>query len=82
MRMKTMPGELKPDALCPKCGADLDCLVDETSPGGVTRWLYHRKGSPKARRKRRCIIVYFDFETAQRERRKLETRPKVSKTKD
>jgi hypothetical protein len=73
-----MPGELKSSARCPKCKTPIIALIDTTYPGGfVERILIHTKPG-NARRKYRCRIRYDDFKTAQRERRKLETRPKVS----
>jgi hypothetical protein len=51
-----MPGQLRPDAVCPKCGEDLEAMVRETSRNGVVSEFYHAKGSPKARRKRRCVM--------------------------
>ena len=36
-----MPGELKPDALCPKCGDPLLVLTDTSNTDGVKREYYH-----------------------------------------
>ncbi len=64
------------NAHCPKCGDPLAGLVDTAEPGGkVTRELFHDRwpgASPKARRKRRCVQRFSDFDVAQRERNKLE----------
>ncbi len=71
-----MPGLLKRNAHCPKCGDPLLALVDTTQPSGnVTRELFHDRwpgASLKARRKRRCVQQFSDFDMAQRERNKLE----------
>lgn len=67
-----MPGELKPDAVCPKCGDPLEALVDETNRERVKREYYHGKNSPRARRRRRCVVVFTDHKAAARERDGLE----------
>ena len=74
----TMPGELKRSARCPKCKTPIIALIDTTFLGKTLRELIHAKPLDGSRRKRRCELTFSDFETAQRERRKLETRPKVS----
>jgi anaerobic ribonucleoside-triphosphate reductase len=51
-----MPGQLKPDAVCPNCGNDLEAMVRTTSQDGVVSEFYHAKASSKARRKRRCVM--------------------------
>ena len=78
----TMPGELKRSARCPKCKTPIIALIDTSYQGKVERELIHAKPRNGSRRKRSCLLKYSDFETAQRERRKLETRPKVSNKKD
>jgi hypothetical protein len=67
-----MPGELKPDAVCPKCGDPLLAIVDESSIEQITREYFHGKTSPKARRRRRCVVIFYDHVAAVNERRKLE----------
>ena len=70
-----MPGELKPGAVCPKCGDPLLALVDTSSTAGVKREYYHDRwpgASPKGRRKRRCVRYFTDHAAAARERRRLE----------
>ncbi len=73
-----MPALLKKSAHCPKCGDPLAALVDQTEPGGhVTRELFHDRwpgASPKARRRRRCVQRFTDFDLAQSERAKLEVK--------
>ena len=76
-----MPGELKRSARCPKCRTPIIALIDTTNSEGVTRELFHVRYN-NGRRKRRCLIRYSDYETACVERRKLETRPKVSNKKE
>lgn len=71
-----MPGQLKRTARCPKCGDDLDAIIDETSRAGVIREYFHAKGSPKARRRRRCRVAFTDFDIAGAERRGLEVKPR------
>lgn len=67
-----MPGELKPSAVCPLCGYDLILIVDTSNTAGVRREYFHGKGSPKARRKRRCFRVFADHAEAAIERKGLE----------
>jgi hypothetical protein len=75
-----MPGQLRSDAECPRCGYPLECLVDETCQRvlfgvrstTVKRWYYHGKPSPKARRAPRHMRVFDDLKIAQAERRALE----------
>lgn len=67
-----MPGLLKPDAACPKCGTDLLAITDLTSTEKIVREYIHQKGSPKARRKRRCLKLFTDTTEAAHERRALE----------
>lgn len=68
-----MPGELKPDAVCPKCGDPLQALVDTSDANGVMCVYYHMKNSPRARRRRRCVVTFTDKEAARQERAGLET---------
>ena len=69
-----MPGQLRKSARCPVCGDGLLALTDLTTPGGfVTREYFHEKLG-KARRKRRCVRKFTDYEydKACTERRRLE----------
>ena len=78
-----MPGQLRPDSSCPKCGDPLLAIVDTTTPGRripggaiVTREYFHDRwpgASPKARRKRRCLRKFQNYQAAQLERQNLET---------
>lgn len=70
----SVPGQLKRNARCPVCGTDLCAITDWSSADGVVREYFHRKGSPKARRKRRCIRQFSSSSLAQAERAGLETR--------
>jgi hypothetical protein len=67
-----MPGELKAEAVCPLCGEDLICIVDESNLARVRREYFHGKPTWKARRKRRCVRVFADHDAAARERKALE----------
>lgn len=67
-----MPGELKPDAVCPKCGESLAVLIDTTNAEGVEREYIHAKAGPKVRRKRRCLRWFTDHDKAHAERKGLE----------
>lgn len=67
-----MPGQLKNDAVCPHCGDDLICIIDESNTEYVRREYIHAKGSPKARRRRRCVRTFTDHDEAARERKALE----------
>lgn len=53
-----MPGLLKENAACPKCGDQLIAIVRTTNRKGVTAEFHHEKGSPKARRRRFCKVFY------------------------
>lgn len=66
-----MPGELKPSAVCPICGYDLILIADTSNMAGVRREYFHDKGSPKARRKRRCFRFFADHAEAAIERKGL-----------
>ena len=67
-----MPGQLKNDAVCPHCGDDLICIIDESNTEYVRRDYIHAKGSPKARWRRRCVRIFTDHDEAARERKALE----------
>lgn len=67
-----MPGILRPDSECPKCGDGLMAIVDTSNYAGVTREYYHQRGSPKARLRRKCIKRFSDHDEAATERRGLE----------
>lgn len=69
-----MPGELRGNAKCPRCGDPLLVLSDLTSVsrGVIEREYFHDKWSPKARRRRRCKFTFTDFDDAAVERRRLE----------
>lgn len=67
-----MAGELRASAVCPVCGDDLIMITDTSDQTGVIREYYHAKGSPKARRKRRCLRIFTDHAEAARERKGLE----------
>jgi hypothetical protein len=67
-----MPGLLKPSARCPMCGDALAALVDTSNSLGVVREYFHEKGSPKARRRRRCKRFFGDHDMARAERSGLE----------
>ena len=63
---------MKNDAVCPLCGDDLICIIDESNTEYVRRDYIHAKGSPKARRRRRCVRIFTDHDEAARERKALE----------
>lgn len=67
-----MPGELRRTAICPCCGYGLICIVDTSNTEQVRREYFHAKGSPKARRKRRCVRIFTDHAEAASERKALE----------
>jgi hypothetical protein len=67
-----MPGQLKADAECPKCGDPLAALVDTTDTAGVLRVYYHGLKPGRVRRRRSCSRNFTDREAAARERRGLE----------
>jgi hypothetical protein len=69
-----MPGELKPDAVCPLCEHPLLMITDTTNSDGVTREYYHQKLGPKHRRKRFCRQYFVSHVKAQLERDELEGR--------
>ena len=52
-----MPGLLRVDACCPRCGDPIEALVHTSSHEHVIAEYYHSPGSPKARRKRRCKVI-------------------------
>ena len=63
---------MKNDAVCPLCGDDLICIIDESNTEYVRRDYIHAKGSPKARWRRRCVRIFTDHDEAARERKALE----------
>jgi hypothetical protein len=71
-----MPGQLRPDALCPICGYGLLVIVDTSSTGRLTRDYYHLKPVPGERRKHRCTRLFLgkkERDEATQERFFLET---------
>jgi predicted transcriptional regulator len=67
-----MPGLLRSDATCPRCGDPLDAIVDETNRDGVTRKYYHGKRNLRVRRMLPCKVRFSDHDEAADERKALE----------
>lgn len=68
----TMPGQLKPDAKCPKCGDPLEALVDTSNEQGVSRKYFHGKRHAKVRRMLPCKAYFESHVQAATERKALE----------
>lgn len=69
-----MPGLLRPDAVCPRCGDPLEVLIDTENREGIQREYHHAKPHPKSRRKKFCKAFFAvrDIEWGRKERRELE----------
>jgi hypothetical protein len=65
-----MPGLLRSNALCPRCGEPLEGLVDTSSTLCVIREYFHQKRG--LRRPTRCKFRFFDHKLAHAERYALE----------
>lgn len=55
-----MPGHIPPNAECPKCREKISAIVRTWGKYETVAEYYHEKGSPKARRKRRCKMTFAE----------------------
>ena len=72
-----MPGQLKPDSLCPECGDPLLMIVDTVNSERLIREYHHDKTHPRVRRRRYCKKEFVGDgpqEYAKQERKGLERR--------
>jgi hypothetical protein len=53
-----MPGRLPDNACCPKCSTPIEAIMRLTNSDGVTAEYFHSLERGRARRRRRCVVIF------------------------